>query len=251
MHNGMEFDSIVDDVLHLGSGLYLRMCVKLSKKNKDGNRDYFHKEYRYKSKYIDQEYSRTIKRSFDYYLLLEKKKYNDGDVDCYIQIRPMNMIVLKSILTKCGAWLYNNEIFRLRDGKMSLAKKVDMVKVYGFSLDKWLGIEPTIVYYENTNTYDKGIRLYLSSESKFIDITGNNFMALCYTIGNFDLYGTAINLLNYLGRPEEGTNLYTIKDESFINEDLEGAVVSNTNRKINIPPKEPTKKSFFDKLDNI
>lgn len=243
----MEYDSIIDDIYNLGKGLFLRMCVKLSNKDKNGNRNYFHKEYRYPSKYIDQSYNRTIKRSYDYYLLLEKKSYADNDIDCYIQIRPNNMIFIQSMLNSGINWLMDDKLYKVKDRRLIIINKPNMVKSIGLPMGLWLGIEPCVIYYENNDTYDKGIRLFLSSEDKFIDISGDSFFGLVYTLSTFNMYECSINLLNYLEKPEMGTNLLTFENESFINNEIEDGVQSKHGRKMNIKKG----KSFFDKIDEL
>lgn len=243
-----EIDSISDDVLHLGNGLYLRMVVKLGKKDKEGSRDYFHKEYRYNSKYIDQKNSISIKRSFDYFLLIEKKKYRDDDMDCYIQIRPNNMIILNSAISKCVPWLFDKNLFKIRNNKLELTTRVEVVKVYGLPLESWIGFEPIPIYNESNDSYDKGIRIYLSSDDKYIDISGSNFLGLVYTLNSFDMYSTAINLLNYIQRPEIGINLISFETNNNFNSEFEDGVYSKAEGRT---IKKAVSKSFFDRVDEL
>ena len=44
--NYIDYDKLSDDVLYLGSNLFLRMNVSLSNKGDQDQRYHFHKEYR-------------------------------------------------------------------------------------------------------------------------------------------------------------------------------------------------------------
>lgn len=70
--NYIDYDKLSDDVLYLGSNLFLRMNVSLSNKGDQDQRYHFHKEYRYDSKYTSSGKLLSIKRSFSYYLSLDK-----------------------------------------------------------------------------------------------------------------------------------------------------------------------------------
>ena len=49
-------------------------------------------------------------------------------------------------------------------------------------------------------------------------ISLNKLDAFIYIINNFDLFGSAQRMLNYLGRPEFGTNMYSYNTEPELDE---------------------------------
>lgn len=235
-----EYDKLSDDVLYLGSNLCLRMNVSLSFKNQD-QRHHFHKEYKYDSNHGDL---RSIKRSFSYYLTLEKtdlRNINGG-----IMIRPQDMIILRSKLDEVSLW-FKSDTFGLKDKKELIVKKTKQsIMVNGLANQKYLQFDPIVLVYENTGEQTPGVRITLGDSSIFADISVDKFFALQYTISEFNMYLSAQLLVNYLGRPEYGTNLYTIQDDASLAQPQDKMVGAKLNREI---PKK--NKSFFDNMNDL
>ena len=67
----LDYNKLVDTVFVVGRNLVLRMNVGLYETNANGERIFYHKEYRYKAKH-ETRYS--LFRNFSYFLTLENTK---------------------------------------------------------------------------------------------------------------------------------------------------------------------------------
>lgn len=235
----IDYDKLSDDVLYLGSKLFLRMNVSLSSKGDQDQRYHFHKEYKYDSKYATDKLM-SIKRSFDYFLSLEK-------IDCKvsIMIRSQDMILFKVKLEQVSKW-FETDTFGLKGKELIVIKKRQPILLEGLALNKYIQFDPIVITWENTGEQTPGVRVTLGDPSIFADITVDKFFGLVYTISTFNMYQSAQILVNYLGRPSFGMNSYEIEDNSYLNDKqdkLEGAKINRT-----IPKKN---RSFFDKMDDL
>ena len=239
----IDYDKLSDDILYLGSKLYLRMNVSLSSKDQDNNeRHHFHKEYSYGSKY-----SKTgllsIKRSFAYYLsleLIDKTK-------AIVIIRSQDMILLKEKLADVSVW-FNDDTFGTRGTKLFVRRKREPVILSGLANESYLQFNPVAIVNESTGNQTPGVRITLSNESAFADVDVDHFFSLLYTIDNFNMYLSAQVLINYLGKPNFGMNLVEIEDlvearREQKSDTLEGGIDNRS-----IPKKN---KSFFEKMNEI
>ena len=130
----IDYDKLSDDVLYLGSKLYLRMNVSLSTKNEqDISRYHYHKEYSYPSKYSNNNLV-SIKRSFTYYLSFDK-----ADIRNIVMIRAQDMIVLNRALERVVLWFEDKEhnAFYVRSKKL-IVKKKQPVLVEGLAMNSYL-----------------------------------------------------------------------------------------------------------------
>ena len=81
-----------------------------------------------------------------------------------------------------------------------------------------------------------------------MDLPLSKFQALLYSIQSINMYESAQLLLNYIGRPENGSNLVEFEENSMLktSEQQEKNMTGIENRTIG-----KQKRSFFDKLDEI
>lgn len=239
----IDYDKLSDDVLNLGSRLYLRMNVSLSSKvDKDHSRRHFHREYRYSSRYSDEKLI-AVKRSFTYFLSLDKI----DEMRESIMIRPTDMMLFRDRLISVSKW-FTDDTFVVKDRKIVKTKHPKPITLEGLAAGKYLQFEPVVITWENDGTQSHGVRITLSNPSVFADITANSFYGLYYTISNFNMYQAAQNLVNYMGRPDYGLHLFEIEDEDdrIVPKHEDGITGGKTNRTL---PKD--KKSFFDKMNDL
>lgn len=240
-----DYDKIIDDIVYLGSKLYLRMTVVLSNKyDKDGQfcRESFHKEYRYASKYSKSKLV-TIKRSsFEYYLSLDKT-----DTKASIWIRPQDIIILRMKLSEVSSW-FTDDTFAIKNGSLIVYKRKPSILIKKLMFDKYLQFDPVVIIWENTGEQVQGVRITLGDQNEFVDVSMNKFYALLYIIQSINMYESAQLLLNYIGRPENGTNLVDFEENSMLRsyEQEEKDMIGVDNRTIG-----KQKRSFFDKLEDM
>lgn len=238
----IDYDKLSDDVLYLGSKLYLRMNVSLSNKQDPDMRHHFHREYSYDSKYSKTRLM-SMKRSFDYYLSFDKT-----DLRNIVIIRPQDMIVLQRALTRVVLWFEDKEknAFYVRSKKL-IVKKQQPILVEGLAMNGYIEFQPIVILSENDNKQQTpGLRLTLGKEDCFADITIDKFYGLLYTINTIHMYEAAQNLLNYLGRPDFGTNL---TEMDFVDVNKKEDTITGAKENRSIPNQKP--KSFFDKVNKM
>lgn len=235
-----DYDKISDDVFYVGSKTILRFNVSLSKKNNDTFARYqFHREFKYNSQYSKSPLI-TIKRTFDYYLTLEKT-----DQQMSIMIRPNDMILLQSKLATAVQWFSDGTFgFSSKSKELKIVKKRAPLIITDLALNRYIQFDPVVITWESTGTQQQGIRMTLSDPEIFVDVSIDRFYGLIYTINTFNMYQSAQNLLNYIQRPEYGYNMMEFENNEYLSsyEDrLEGAKVK---REIGAKSK-----SFFDRYD--
>ena len=231
----LMYDRISDIVMWIGKDTVLRFNVVLSRKNPEyNNRYHFHREYGYNTQYGEL-YS--IKRCIDYYLTIEKSDKDNPNYNTNVMIRVQDIMLLKYKLHDVAQW-FSDDTFVIKNEKLIVHKKQPII-VDGLPCNQYLQFEPIIITNENSIT--QGIRMSIGRLDNYVDISIQNFYALFYTIDTFNMYQSAITLVNYLGRPEFGTNLYMM-DDSYQDEKHSGGI-NGKNRQIGT---YNNKKSFFD-----
>ena len=240
----IDYDKLSDDVFYLGSKLYLRMNVSLSDKAEPNQRYHFHREFAYSSAYAPNGRFISIKRSFSYYLSLDRADVPLGG----IMIRPQDMIVLKAKLEEVSKWFSDN-IFAIKGKTLIVKNKKKPIIVDGLANQKYLQFDPVVIVWENTGEQTPGVRITLGDPSIFADISVDKFFGLLYTISTFNMYQSAQLLLNYLGRPRYGFNLFESENNNFLSDQDKDDKLMNAKDNRQIKGNRP--KSFFDKLDDI
>lgn len=190
------YDNISDKIYWLGKDVTLSFVVKLSKKDDDGNRMHFHNEYIYDSKYINTQYGVSIKRQYDFYLAIESNQ-----MDVFVQIRMQNIIILRSILSDMVKILTNDKYWLYKDGKYNLKGGIKPLVHNGLPMNKWLSFQPISIINMNEEP-KKGVRITLSDDSKFVDVTMDQFLGFVYIINSIDMLGYAATLVNYIPNKE-------------------------------------------------
>lgn len=245
----IDYEKISDDVLSMGSKLILRMNVSLARKSVNGERQLFHREYRYESsKYSgDVEKLITIRRSFDYYMTLEKTDNKDQG----IMIRVQDIILLRNLVDKTLDWFdMANQVFGLKGNKLIVYKRPDPLVITGLAGNKWIKFEPVVIEYDTGDTLP-GCRITLSDANVYCDVNLDKMFGLSYSLHTVNMYMSAQNLVTYFGKPDFGTNLYEFEKYDYLDDnappqDKLGDIKNN--RQI---PNTKQNKSFFDKMNDL
>ena len=242
-----DYDAINDVVYYISQSTYLGFTVKLSRKNKEGNRSSFHNEYAYNSSYVGVNTAISIKRIFDYFLTIQ----NGYNRNIYLQIRPENMIMVQNCFSQASQYLYDESLWGMQNKRLIMKGQVQPIIIKDLPMQKWIMLEPTILSYEGEH-YQRGIRMTLSEIGVFVDIPMNNFLGLLYTLNSFNMYQAAITVLSSLQVPY-GTNLRSLTDETEFELPQEQPIapaVAGT-----LPKRQPVlknkSKSAFDTLDSM
>ena len=243
MINGVEYidyDKISDDLCWLGNKCIVRMVVKLANKNKDGNRNHFHREFKYPTNYNDKREAITIRRSFDYYISIDSL---DSKESVLITVR--DILLLRMQISEAFKWFYD-KTFAMKNKKMIILEKKQPIMVEGLLGGKYLMFEP-IVYIDWEEKQSKGIRITLGNPNTFTDVPVNVFAGFLYLMNSIDMYTAAQNLINYIGHPKFGTNLLTYEKSEYVSGEN---INNNIIKERTIEPKKQ-QRSYFDSLDNM
>lgn len=214
----LKFDKVSDDVYAISPSVILKFTVALSKIS-GGKQYHYHKEYEYPNKTICKPLV-TVKRSFDYYLSFESNQKLDTGDKLFIRIGAQEILRLISAMDQVVRWFNDKEyakLFITDKGKLIMAPPIpNDIIVAGLPMDKYIIFSPTIVEkgYANADK-EPGVRITFGDPILTTDITLDKFMGLKYTVSNFNLYQAGAILLNYIGRPNAGTNRYVIDGGSF------------------------------------
>lgn len=242
MINGIEYidyDKISDDLCWLGNKCIVRMVVKLANKGKDGTRYHFHKEFKYENNYTNKKEVMSIRRSFEYYISIDSLENRSSVI-----ITIKDILLLRMQLGEVFKWFYDNT-FAIKNDKLIILNKKKPIIVDGLVGGKYLIFEP-IVYLDYEEKQSKGVRITLDKDT-FTDIPVNVFAGFMYVMNSIDMFTAAQNMINYIGHPDFGTNLYTFERSEYVGKEE----VTNIIKDRQIPTKtKKVNQSFFD-LDNM
>ncbi len=232
-----KIDKISDEVYNIGPNVVLKFNVSLSKVS-NNKRYHFHKEYEYSAKNIDGQQSLvTIKRNFDYYLSIENIQKDSNGNKVFIRIGPQEYMIFKKSLDEAIAWFTDKKYAKLfvRDkGRLILMSPTPEFKIHNLPMQKYIEIFPIIIDRGMSNSdKEPGVRMILGNSSSYVDINVDRLMGLYYTISTFNMYQTAVIVLNYLQRPEFGTNRVVMessfspnKERRRANDNIDGRYVT-------------------------
>lgn len=210
----LKTEKISDDMYALGPNVVLRFNVHLARTT-NNNRYHFHKEFEYSSKANGFESLVTIKRTFDFYLSLENCQKDSNGNKVFIRIGPAEYINFKTALETAISWFrdeYYETLFVYDSGKLIMTQPIPEYIVSNLPMNKYIKFEPVIIDKGLANAdKEPGIRIELSDDSSYVDITLDKFMGLYYLVSNLNMYQAAITVVNYLGRPPFGTSRITME----------------------------------------
>lgn len=224
-----DYNKMTDVIYYAGHQLYLKINVTLSYLTTDRKKTHFHKE-------IENNEGVKIQRNFSYYLTIEKQ----GDDYTSVMVRPQDMIYLLDKFKEVSEWFRNPSIklFMWKKKKLICLKGVvESAVISGLANNKYITIEPIVYQFDEASPQSPGVRITLGGPT-FVDMDVDSFFGLYYSIQNVNMFQCAQNMVNYLGRPEFGTNLmnmsrpggnsmYEIPQESGITGGVRRTIGSN------------------------
>lgn len=237
----------ISDVVYSNARISIKLNVKLNTYSDNKGRINYHREVSYYNEKAGAVVY-NINRSFEYFLSIEDFK------GAYIMIGVNHYLSLITMLDEIFKWFVDkkfNGLFAKKDNEeLVVARHVKGIRIEYLPMGKWLEAIPKAISFPNGD-YATGIRLFLSSYENYVDITFDEFQGILYILKTLNMFQSAQNMINYLQRPQYGTNLYNmqnIKDTGSIDDkiDFEQEVRGVQGRKV------PTKNSsFFDKMNEL
>lgn len=238
-NNITDYEKIQDDIYWMSLGSVLRFSVTLARKNEDKTRRFFYREVEYDSKYIDKRRVTSVKRSYDYYLSFEISKQPDA----FVMIRVQDIMRLRMSLNNVVKWF--SEIFATDGKKLVIKGSLRTEILANLPMNRYLKFEPVVIRYDDSQV--PGVRMYLSSDALYTDISVDKFMGLVYHINTIDMHSVALAMINSLGPVPYGTNIYSMNTGD--SETVVGTGVSTT--KPRTLPTKNNNKSFFDNIQEL
>lgn len=244
MYNQQQYEKISDTVMIIGYNVVLKMNVNLYTYPDKYGRTSYHQEYEY---YLQKAQQRvfSIKRNFDYYLSIENLRSYPGQEKDYIRISIQEMPLLIHTLNQVSRWIVDEQfenLFVYKDGKLIIMNRPDPIILDNLPLKKYIKFEPSI-FESNEGTRYRTIRMYLNSETNFVEIFDTKFLGFKYAVENINLFESAQMMINYIQRPDLGTNLYDINNQFEEQEEINPIMKDGR--------KPASNKSYFDKIKEL
>ena len=195
-----EYDSISDLLLYLNDSLTLNFVVRLSRKNKSGERIF----YQYETRNGTDKYGsplRSIKRTMTFYFVIQNRNVFGNSIVLRPQdVEMLNMLIQQRVLP----WFFDNknQAFRIKEGNL-LINKIEPV-TYFQTEGRYITFEPVLVYLDDKAS--RGIRVSLWCGDS-ADMGIDAFMGMV-SILKTDMYTAACVICNYAKTPPYGINVY-------------------------------------------
>ena len=200
VHN--DYEKVSDKIMFLSDEYLLKFNVELNRHVKN-KKDNFYKEFGYS---INGEYRVNISREFIYYLSIESVKRSDAG-RLQVKINLTDFYFFKMKLQEVVSWFISEQyknLFAKKDNRIIIPVKVNPI-VVNVSFGQYIEFEPSTTTLNNGEQLI-GVRVFLSSDNVSFFMRVNTLLALNDFISYFNMYQSAQLMLNYLGRPENGTN---------------------------------------------
>lgn len=210
-----SYEKMTDDLYWISSNLLLRFNVTLAHYDKEGNRVGFHKEFKYPSNKTSYGYLKSIRRDFDFYLSIENFYRRNGEERVFIPINVQDIISVRMALQVVFSWFNDKKyegLYVTKNGKLMMTSPTPsyMIQMPG---NNYIEYKPIIIE-KRTGVDDKEPGVYMGiNDSYGCRLSLRTFMGFKYLIDSIDMYQVALLMLNYLGRPELGSFMYSFSDE--------------------------------------
>lgn len=211
IHN--DYEKISDTCMWLSNEFMLKFNVELNKHSDKYGKSNFHKEIGYQ---VNGEYRVNIIRDFIYYLSIESIHRSAEGNKLQLRITINDIYFLKYKLEEVIQWFINKKyenLFMKKDGRIINTIKVDPI-IVNLAFNNYIEFEPSIFSFENSPEQITGVKVYLNSDNISFFMNVNILFGFKYFIDTFNMYQSAQNMLNYLGRPDNGTN-YTGYEQNY------------------------------------
>ena len=239
VHN--DYERMSDLVFCENRDWTLRFITLFNSYNDNGEKINFHKEYIYKTKKTN--FAVSINRDFRYFFELSANTSISPDIKVTVKIYPEDFYIFRERVRELLDFLKTN-ITTTKTGKISMKKRNSEKIVCKFG--QYVELEPYVNNSISDESIDKriGINMYINSDSIVSFMPIHQLVYFSHKIDDFNMEIQSKLMVNYLGRPENGTNAM-----DFINYAPENSrgYMGNNNREYQ-NNNEP-RKSFFDKVN--
>ena len=214
----LEFDDInkiTSTLFWFGPNTMLRVNASLWTNSPKYGRRSYHRETRYYNEKANKQLI-NINLEIDSFLTIEQIKANKNSEKAFIKLRTSDLFTLRSTIEAFYHLLDKeyNSIFKMKDGKPIIAKKIKPVEMACSNAMNYLVFSPDIIENRNgdENSSKGGVRINLSSMTNYVLMDMTKLLELREILNtiNLPMYGQM--LVNYIGMPKLGTNMYQVGD---------------------------------------
>jgi hypothetical protein len=199
-------DVISIPIMKLSSNLILYHKVKLSQPNKMGDRDYFHKEFTYQSKYKDPNKVTTVRLTHSSILSIQFKDelYSDALI-----LNITNRDFFCKYLKKIRKDLKKDDLILKIGDNYKINKDYGTNDIIEFYKDKLITANPMLILNEQYKEPEVMVQLCIDYKNKtFIEIKEDRFKTMLRFIKNFDFHLAGLLAVTYLQCAEIGNHEY-------------------------------------------
>lgn len=196
----VNYENIVDTVYIMGN-IALKFHVSLHYKDKNGVRRPIQWEYSFHSPKYGEEIT-NIYRSLNFYVTIDNIRGDMNFDKRSIMILPQDMIFLRRMLSNMEE-LTNRAFTTNSNGRLKLVTNENDC-VQDFFNGKVLHMKPAIL--QRNDMEFPGVIITMVETGNTTEVSMDQFMGFKYIIDSFDMYGYAINILNYI-KPNFGENV--------------------------------------------
>lgn len=222
-----DYNKLSETIVRFNAESTVKANVQLTKFNINNDKISYHRE-------VQTDRGIKMHREFSYFYTFEKR--NDSGGFSSVMIRHSDMILLNRTLQKTLTWFEDNKHFLIKNKKLILVPTKPLL-ITGLANGKYLQFEPIVYQFDEASPVSPGVRITLGDPSEFIDVDVDAYYGFVYDMEP-NMYLVCQNLVNYLGRPDFGTNLYVMsaynrpvpKEDELINP-KKRRLISNTEKK--------------------
>lgn len=203
-----NYNKIDSLICYVGGKAVLKMNVILSDTKAERYRDLsYHMETDFYSDKADRRLV-NIKLNYRYFLTLETiGKYNAERE--YIVINDSDMFQFREALRGLYTEITASDLYAEREGKLTMVRDSPSFGVR-------LPFKKKVVFHASTITDSEdfnhpGALMYVNSKDLVISLSVRDIEGLLYHFETINLFQMAQELVNYFGRPEDGTNRFMVK----------------------------------------
>lgn len=203
-----NYNKIDSLICYVGGKAVLKMNVILSDTKAERYRDLsYHMETDFYSDKADRRLV-NIKLNYRYFLTLETiGKYNAERE--YIVINDSDMFQFREALRGIHTEITASDLYAEREGKLTMVRDSPSFGVR-------LPFKKKVVFHASTITDSEdfnhpGALMYINSKDLVISLSVRDIEGLLYHFETINLFQLAQEMVNYFGRPTDGTNRFMVK----------------------------------------
>lgn len=205
------YNKITDDLMMLGTNMVVRMNVMLYSSSEKKGRKSFYSEVQY----IDPRsgmITRKMHRGYDAYLSIETLRAVNGFKE-YTILRGKEIEMIRSSggLDIISDMTVNcSNFYEERNDKIYLTKNIGKEVRTNTEKKQTLTLIPTLTQKFN-DELEPTVDIVLNNNVKVASTASwNQLYGLIYILRNVDIYTYAATMMNFIPRPDVGTNIYNM-----------------------------------------